>query len=156
DPIQALATELLDRPVEVRFQIDSGLCEAARAAQEATKAPPPSAKPNVQPGLFDQVEPRESPRARTPKRRWRHLNQFVIGPCNRVAFAAALSVVEEPGQGPNPLVLHGPVGTGKTHLLEGLFAGLKKRSPDSRIIYVSAEDFTNRFVGAMRFGKQSA
>src|SRR5439155_5724545 len=43
-----------------------------------------------------------------------------------------------------------------THLLEGIFAGLKRRSPESQIIYVSAEDFTNRFVNAMRFGKQTA
>ncbi len=62
--------------------------------------------------------------------------------------------MDEPGQGGNPLVLHGPVGTGKTHLLEGIFAGLKRRG--ERPCYVTAEEFTTRFVQASRFGKMSA
>src|SRR5262249_43277142 len=86
-------------------------------------------------------------------RRWHRLEEFVVGACNRVAHAAAVSVVEEPGQGANPLVLHGPVGTGKTHLLEGIYAGLRRRRPDGRVCFVTAEDFTNRFVQAMRLGK---
>jgi chromosomal replication initiator protein len=71
-----------------------------------------------------------------------------------VAYASALSAVEEPGQGGNPLVLHGPVGTGKTHLLEGIFAGLKRRG--EKPCYVTAEEFTTRFVQASRLGKMSA
>src|SRR5262249_50298755 len=89
-------------------------------------------------------------------RRWHRLNDFVVGPCNRVAHASALSVVEAPGDGPNPLVLHGPVGTGKTHLLEGIYAGLRRANPSWRVFYVTAEDFTNRFVQAMRLGKLGA
>src|SRR5207253_10795664 len=89
-------------------------------------------------------------------RRWLRLHDFVAGACNRVAHAAALSVVEEPGQGANPLVLHGPVGTGKTHLLEGIYAGLRRQHPEWRVCFVTAEDFTNRFVQAMRLGKLSA
>ncbi|VTS03232.1 chromosomal replication initiator protein : Chromosomal replication initiator protein dnaA OS=uncultured Acidobacteria bacterium A2 PE=3 SV=1: Bac_DnaA: Bac_DnaA_C [Gemmata massiliana] len=88
-------------------------------------------------------------------RRWKSLADFVSGPCNRVAHASGLSVVEEPGQGANPLVIHGPVGTGKTHLLEGIFAGLKRQS-DQRPCYVTAEEFTTRFVQASRLGKMSA
>src|SRR5207237_8556746 len=76
--------------------------------------------------------------------------------CNRVAHASALSLVEVPEQSANPLVLHGPVGTGKTHLLEGIYAGLRKQQPDWRICYITAEEFTNRFVQAMRFGKLGA
>jgi chromosomal replication initiator protein len=72
-----------------------------------------------------------------------------------VAYASALSVVESPGEGANPLVLHGPVGTGKTHLLEGIYAGLRKQHPDWRVCYATAEDFTNRFVQAMRLSKLS-
>jgi chromosomal replication initiator protein len=72
-----------------------------------------------------------------------------------VAHASAASVVEDPGEGANPLVLHGPVGTGKTHLLEGVFAGLKRR-PDARPCYVTAEEFTTKFVQASRLGKMSA
>lgn len=87
-------------------------------------------------------------------RRWKSLADFVSGPCNRVAHASALSVVEEPGQGANPLVIHGPVGTGKTHLLEGIYLGLKKQS-DQRPCYVTAEEFTTRFVQASRLGKMS-
>jgi chromosomal replication initiator protein len=54
------------------------------------------------------------------------------------------------------LVLHGPVGTGKTHLLEGTYAGLRKARPDWRVCFVTAEDFTNRFVQGMRLGKLGA
>jgi chromosomal replication initiator protein len=53
-------------------------------------------------------------------------------------------------------VLHGPVGTGKTHLLEGIYAGLRRARPDWRVCYVTSEDFTNRFVQAMRLGKLGA
>jgi chromosomal replication initiator protein len=88
-------------------------------------------------------------------RRWKHLHEFVIGPCNRVAHASALSVIEEPGDGANPLVIHGPVGTGKTHLLEGIFAGLKRKG-DQRPCFVTAEEFTTRFVAASQHGKMGA
>ncbi|VTR98568.1 chromosomal replication initiator protein DnaA [Tuwongella immobilis] len=89
-------------------------------------------------------------------RRWRSLSDFVVGPCNRVAHASALSIVEEPGQGPNPLVIHGPVGTGKTHLLEGIYQGLRRNWPEARVLFVTAEEFTNRFVQASRHGKHSS
>jgi chromosomal replication initiator protein len=90
-----------------------------------------------------------------PGRRWRGLADFVVGACNRVAHAAAMSVVEEPGEAANPLVIHGPVGTGKTHLLEGIFAGLKRRA-NFRPCFVTAEEFTTRFVQASRLGKMSS
>ncbi|OWK43340.1 DnaA ATPase domain-containing protein [Fimbriiglobus ruber] len=96
------------------------------------------------------------PTARTAARRYKLLADFVVGPSNRVAHASALSVVEEPGQGANPLVIHGPVGTGKTHLLEGTYAGFRRTWPDSKPCLVTAEEFTTRFVQAARFGKQSA
>lgn len=91
-----------------------------------------------------------------PGRRWKTLAEFVVGPCNRVAHASALSVVEEPGDAANPLVIHGPVGTGKTHLLEGIYAGLKRRGGEQRPVYVTAEEFTTRFVAASHQGKMGA
>jgi chromosomal replication initiator protein len=153
DAIRAAAAELLDRPVEVRYRIDPELFRQIRAEQARVEQQEKAqeTKP-AEPDLFTQAPAK--PQA--AKRRWRHLHDFVIGACNRVAFAAATSVVEAPGEGPNPLVIHGPVGTGKTHLLEGVYAGLRRRRPDFRVLYVSAEDFTNRFVAALRFGKQGS
>ncbi|MDB5312244.1 MAG: chromosome replication initiation protein [Gemmataceae bacterium] len=109
-----------------------------------TKRPDPEAEALARP-----------PASQRTGRRWKTLAEFVVGPCNRVAHASAASVVEEPGQGANPLVVHGPVGTGKTHLLEGIFVGLR-RAPDGRPCYVTAEEFTTRFVQASRLGKMSA
>jgi len=99
--------------------------------------------------------PTERSTATRVRRRWRGLSDFVVGSCNRVAHAAALSIVEEPGETANPLVIHGPVGTGKTHLLEGIFAGLKRRA-NFRPCFVTAEEFTTRFVQSSRLGKMSA
>lgn len=96
--------------------------------------------------LFDTLKPKRS-------RRWHRLSEFVVGACNRVAHASALSVIEMPGEHGNPLVLHGSVGTGKTHLLEGIYAGLRQKFKDWRVTFVTAEDFTNRFVQAMRHSR---
>ena len=84
------------------------------------------------------------------------LTDFVVGTCNRVAHAAAMSVVEEPGAGANPLVIHGPVGTGKTHLLEGDLRGTQAAVGRPRPCFVTAEEFTTRFVPASQHGKMGA
>ncbi|HEY1381383.1 MAG TPA: chromosomal replication initiator protein DnaA, partial [Gemmataceae bacterium] len=129
---------------------------STRRCSRPPAAPPPEPRYAEKPpaGLFDPQPARpQSPRTPRSARRWHGLAEFVVGPCNRVAFAASQSVAEAPGQGANPLVIHGPVGTGKTHLLEGVYAALRKRHPDWRITFVTAEDFTNRFVQAMRHGK---
>jgi chromosomal replication initiator protein len=153
DVVRAAAADVFGQPVTVKFVIDADLFQAARREENA---PAPPAQPR-QPELFaDPAEPAPSAspaRPRPRSRRWHHLHEFVVGACNRVAHAAALSVVEAPGQGPNPLVLHGPVGTGKTHLLEGIYAGLRKQQSEWRIVFATAEEFTNRFLPAMRLGK---
>ncbi len=110
------------------------------------------AKPKLKRASSDEVALARPMAAQKAGRRWKSLADFVVGTCNRVAHASALSVVEEPGQGANPLVVHGPTGTGKTHLLEGIYAGLKRQS-DQRPVYTTAEEFTTRFVQASRLGK---
>jgi chromosomal replication initiator protein len=160
DTVRAAASEVTGQPVQVRFVIDAELFQAARREEAAAQPPMPGHEPTLDalsvvaehtPG---RGEKQAGPTPTQPKaRRWHHLHDFVVGACNRVAHAAALSAVEAPAQGPNPLVLHGPVGTGKTHLLEGIYAGMRKRQPDWRVVYTTAEEFTNRFLPAMRLGK---
>lgn len=76
--------------------------------------------------------------------------RFVIGPANRLAHAAALSVAEAPGQAYNPLFLHGDPGLGKTHLLCAIGNYLRSHSPQLSIHYTTAERFTNDFVAALQ------
>jgi chromosomal replication initiator protein len=163
--VASAACAVFGEVTEVRYHIDGELFQATRREQPAIQLPPRAAEPEpkpahrpeppkatqrpspeLEPTLFDNVPPPKTKRTR----RWHRLSAFVVGPCNRVAHASALSVVEEPGEAVNPLVLHGPVGTGKTHLLEGIYAGLRKARPDFRVCFVSSEEFTNRFVQAMR------
>jgi chromosomal replication initiator protein len=159
--IRTAAQDVAAEPVEVKFVIDPELFQAARR-DESSLAPSAVLEPlspvavASAPVAYQLDEKPSAPsRRQRPKstRRWRHLHDFVAGNCNRVAHAAALSAVESPGQGSNPLVLHGPVGTGKTHLLEGIYAGLRKHHPDWRIVFATAEEFTNRFLPALRLGK---
>ena len=177
--VREAVAEVCGTGVSVRWVVDdlSGGAECgARGAEhnpkpKAETSAPAAPRPAHQTDLFgepvaparpkakrvnpDEVSLARPMAAQRTGRRWKSLADFVVGTSNRVAHASALSVVEEPGQGANPLVIHGPVGTGKTHLLEGVFLGLKKQS-DQRPVYTTAEEFTTRFVQASRLGKMSA
>lgn len=171
DSVRAAAFSVFERPMEVHFAIDPALFQEVRRQQAEVlqSAAPSEEKVWIKDGPATASVPIDVKKSQRGEanghpafsrplrtRRWHRLGDFVVGPCNRVAHAAAVNLVEAPGQGPNPLVLHGPVGTGKTHLLEGTYAGLRQAHPQSRICLVTAEDFTNRFVQAMRLGKLPA
>jgi len=79
-------------------------------------------------------------------------DNFVVGPCNRFAWAAAVGTAESPGTTYNPLFLHGSVGLGKTHLLQSLCFSLLARNPKTRILYLSCETFINHFINALEDG----
>jgi chromosomal replication initiator protein len=80
---------------------------------------------------------------------------FIPGPNNRLAHAAALSVSENPGPGYNPLFIHGDVGLGKTHLLQAICLKIKQDRPDAVLHYVSCDGFINDFMTAVETGQMS-
>lgn len=72
---------------------------------------------------------------------------FTIGKSNQTAYAAALSVADDPGRGYNPLFIYGGVGLGKTHLMHAIANVVVRKG--LRTLYVTAEDFTNQLVNAI-------
>jgi chromosomal replication initiator protein len=153
--IQEIAEELLGEGARVLFALDPELFRAARRQEEQTAPAPLAALPAVPDRKHAPAEP-APPKTPARARRFRRLDDFIVGPCNRVAHAAALSMVEAPENLQHPLILHGPVGVGKSHLLEGIYVGLRRSRPDWRVTFLAAEDFTNRFVQAIHTGKLGA
>ena len=75
---------------------------------------------------------------------------FVVGPSNELAYAAACASAGEGGPRYNPLFLCGGTGLGKTHLMHAIAHRVLEKRPDARIVYVSAERFTNEFIEALQ------
>ena len=78
-------------------------------------------------------------------------DNFVVGKPNELAHAAARRVSEGGPVTFNPLFLYGGVGLGKTHLMHAIAWDTKRRNPDAKVLYLSAEQFMYRFVQALRF-----
>ena len=89
--------------------------------------------------------------------RLRHdLESFVVGASNQLAYNASTYVSEFPGAQYNPLFIHGNCGLGKTHLLQGLCKRFVAHHPNRRWMYLTGEEFTNEFLGALRANKIDA
>lgn len=175
--VAAAARDVSGRPATVRFVIDPSLFQTAgrelekpeaepagaahpsrpepggpESASELAAAPLAPSEPAATPA---ETYPRARPAARggdaqrrPAQRRFKSLNDFQVGACNRLAHAAALNIIDAPQSVPNPVTLYGPTGVGKTHLLEGIYTELRKKLGET-VLFLSAEEFTNRFLSAL-------
>ena len=84
------------------------------------------------------------------------LDTFVVGSSNELAYNAAKAVVREKKSPFNPLFIHGGYGIGKTHLMQGICNEVLKIRPQTNWLYLSAEDFANQFILALKIKKLEA
>ncbi len=76
-------------------------------------------------------------------------DNFVVGPCNDLAFYSAKNVAKEPGGNFNPLFIYGGVGLGKTHLIQAIAHEIINKTKIRKVVYVTSEQFTNDFFEAV-------
>ena len=106
------------------------------------------------PEAASRQEKKEAFAEEAPKAAARHsqLNEkysfenFVIGESNKFAANAAMAVAKNPGRAYNPLLIYGGVGLGKTHLLQAIGNSIHKDFEDKKLVYLTAESFTNEFI----------
>ena len=77
-------------------------------------------------------------------------DHFVIGKSNELAAAAAHAISQAPGRVYNPLFLYGDTGLGKTHLMQAVAHEVLSRFPDTRIMFIGTEQFTNEMIGSIQ------
>lgn len=88
-------------------------------------------------------------RGSAPRNEYYRFENFIVGPSNRLAHAAAVAVSESPGLAYNPLFIHGASGLGKTHLLHAINNVLVSRH-HMNALYLSSEQFVNHFISTIR------
>ncbi len=141
--IEQRLTEHFGRTIHLAVTVDTAL-ESDTEADLAPEPPLPITIPTAGLGTVslsgiggDRLNPKYT------------FDNFVIGSSNRFAHAAAVAVAEAPGKSYNPLMIYGPSGLGKTHLLHGIGHYVRSYFPTARVKYVSTEELTNDFINAI-------
>ncbi|MFK7817076.1 MAG: chromosomal replication initiator protein DnaA [Planctomycetaceae bacterium] len=140
-PLQESATEILGPSGWFDLQVDTVL---AQQKQKEAKEHTAEITPAIN------AKRTEASGALSGARRFAKLEDFVTGDSNQLPFVAAKQVAAAPGQKYNPFFVHGSAGTGKSHLLEGIYCDVRRQFPDSQVLYLTSEAFMNYFTQAQR------
>ncbi len=128
--------EAIGRPIRLQFHVASAQAEPAESAPAVRTDSSTVRNADPIPG----VSPDKT------------FENFVVGKSNEFAHAAALAAADAPGEPQyNPLFIYGDTGLGKTHLVHAIGNRIQMRNPDARILYVTAEQFTNDLIDALRY-----
>ncbi len=157
--IQQACVELLGVEAELIFEIDPALAGGGESeTQESADSGAESARTSSGSATRRRRDagPRKGGKAHAAasqtlghRRRFSSLSSFIKGPQNQLALSSAEMVGGDPGC-MSPLLIHGPTGVGKTHLLEGIWTTVRKQRGGRSVVYLSSEQFTTYFLSALR------
>ena len=85
-----------------------------------------------------------------------NFDNFIVGNSNKYAHAVSVAVAESPGDIYNPLFIYGGSGLGKTHLMQSIGVHIIRNNPETKVLYVSSEMFTNEYITAIKENKTRA
>lgn len=140
-------------PIALRFRVDERARESGDRAPSAPSSAGRRAESRPPTGnLPVGLSPVDRRRPKAPTVRFRHrLDEFIVGASNRLAHGAAVRLAEAgSGEKFSTLFVHGSCGLGKTHLLQGLAVRFLELHPQAVVKYLTAEEFTNDYVTAIR------
>lgn len=85
-----------------------------------------------------------------------NFENFIVGNSNKYAHAVSVAVAESPGDIYNPLFIYGGSGLGKTHLMQSIGVQIIRNNPETKVLYVSSEMFTNEYITSIKENKTRA
>ncbi|HYO98205.1 MAG TPA: chromosomal replication initiator protein DnaA [Polyangiaceae bacterium] len=131
----------------IQATLEKPVCEGRTSARARTSEPPPPSRRTERPQAVSGYSRAVLTGALNPKHTFPN---FVVGPSNALAYAAAFASAGGGGPRYNPLFIAGGTGLGKTHLMHAIAHKVLEERPHARVVYVSAERFTNEFIEALQ------